>query len=121
MTLLHIDHERFANFDDKNVFFSPDCKLTLDLAGARTVSVITADCPQRCTAMIGVSGGGYMFLPFINFKGSTGPRGRISRKLGMVHHGELFSEYPLSNLYAVQERAWMNAGDGCGVEQALQG
>ena len=103
-----------ANFDETNVFFSPTCKMTLSPVGERTISVRSADSAQRCTVMIGVSGWGYMFPPIIIFKGSIGPRGRILQELEKVatkqldtHHG-LFSGYPLSNFYAVQEKAWMD-------------
>ena len=76
-----VDHAHIANFDETPVYFSPVCDLTLNRVGERTISVHKSDTSQRCTAMIGVSGEGHKFPPFVIFKGSTGRTGLIAIEL----------------------------------------
>ena len=65
-------------------------------------------------AMIGVSGDGHKFPPFLIFKGSTSTRnGRIAVELQRVAEQQQiscegnFNGFPLSNYYAVQTKAWV--------------
>jgi hypothetical protein len=109
-----ISHECFANFDETPVFFSPDASVTLNRKGSRTVSVRKAGSSERCTAMLGVSGDGHKFPPFVIFKGSVLRSGRIGAQLRKVATEQATSTdgehlgFPLSNFYSVQPKAWMD-------------
>ena len=114
MSMYQIGHDCIANFDETAVYFSPECSVTLNRRGERTISVRKADSSQRCTVMIGVSGDGHKFPPFVVFKGSVGRTGRIVVELRRVaqqqqisYDGE-FNGFPLSNFHSVQPKAWMD-------------
>jgi DDE superfamily endonuclease len=85
--------------------------------GSREVSALKlAESSQRCTAMIGVSGSGHKFPPYIVYKGADTAGGLINRHLRQVEaaarHNPNLEEwlgYPTSNLYAVQAKAWMSS------------
>jgi DDE superfamily endonuclease len=115
MTSLGIDKSAVCNFDETNVGFSWESRSTINKKGATTVSVAKPSTTQRCTAMIGVSGSGYKFPPFVIFKGESGPRATVNRLLRSINSiqetttdGEHLG-YPLSIRYAVQSNAWMDA------------
>jgi DDE superfamily endonuclease/CENP-B N-terminal DNA-binding domain len=114
MEILDIDHSCICNFDETNVYFSPDCKYTLSPKGVKDVIVNQNESSQRCTAMIGVGGDGYKFPPYIIFKGVAGVTGRIYRQFQRVNAmhqagNNMHQGLPLSNFYAVQDKAWMNS------------
>jgi DDE superfamily endonuclease len=113
MTSLGIDKSAVCNFDETNVGFAWDSTTTIKKRGATPVSVAKPNTTQRCTAMIGVSGSGYKFPPFVIFKGESGPHAPINRLLRTIDgiqqtttEGEHLG-YPLSTRYAVQSNAWM--------------
>jgi transposase len=116
MEMLQIGSNAICNFDETNIYFSPDTAYTLNRRGARTIAVKRADSTQRCTVMIGVSGSGFKFPPLIIYKGSANANtGRILRTFQQIEReferigpdGE-FQGYPLRNKYAVQANAWMD-------------
>ena len=51
--------ENVANFDETNVFWTPDAKTTLNRARERTITCNGAKTSNRVTAMIGVSAAGH--------------------------------------------------------------
>jgi hypothetical protein len=66
--------------------------------------------------MIGVSGSGHKFPPYIVYKGADTAGGLINRQLRQVEAAgrnnpalEEWLGYPTSNLYAVQAKAWMSS------------
>lgn len=65
--------------------------------------------------MIGVSGDGHQFPPFLIWKGSTGRSGRIlvhMKKVAAQQQITLegsFEGFPLSSFYSVQPKAWMDS------------
>jgi DDE superfamily endonuclease len=113
MEMIGITHTNLCNFDETNVFFSPQSKKTLAHKGSKTVSALKAESTQRCTAMIGVTGDGDGFPPYIIYKGKDSDRGLIYPQLKRVmaarHEVEVYDGYPTSNYYAVQENAWMDS------------
>jgi DDE superfamily endonuclease len=116
MAMLGITHDNLCNFDETNVFFSPDSKRTLAVKGDKWVAAAKAESSQRCTAMLGVSGTGYKFPPYIIYKGRDTDGGIINRGLKQVRAAHLRQPnldehrgFPTSNFYAVQDKAWMNS------------
>jgi hypothetical protein len=107
MRMLDIDASNVVNFDETNVHFSIATKKTLNVRGARTVSVRDAESSQRCTVMLGVTGDGQKVPPFIIFKGSNKVTGRINRELQMITEEHTFG-FPTQMKYAVQNKAWMD-------------
>jgi DDE superfamily endonuclease len=114
MAMLGIDRNAVCNFDETNVFFTFDTSTTLERKGAKTVSVRKTDSAQRCTVMLGVSGDGHKFPPLIIFKGANTRGGRIKGVFDEVRARQMVTTegdhlgFPLTNKYAVQERAWMD-------------
>jgi DDE superfamily endonuclease len=114
MRMLNIDKSAICNFDETNIFFSFKSKTTLNDRGAKTVSVRQAGDTQRCTVMIGVSGSNEKFPPFIIFKGKDTRGGRVNKTIDRIEIQQQASRdgehdgFPLSNIYTVQEKAWMN-------------
>ena len=92
MSMYGIDHNCVANFDETAVYFSPECSVTLNWRGERNISVRKADSSQRCTVMIGVSGDGHKFPPFVVNKGSIGRTGRIAVELRRVAQEQQISQ-----------------------------
>ena len=113
MEMLGIGMESVCNFDETNVFFVPDCKRTLCWKGGKNVPALKAASSQRCTVMLGVTGSGFKFPPYIIFKGMDTSGGLISRQLKRVEAAkdevETLDGFPTSNGYAVQENGWMNS------------
>jgi DDE superfamily endonuclease len=115
MKALEIDKSAVCNFDETNVGFSWDSKTTINKKGAKTITVAGAESSQRCTAMIGVSGSGYKFPPFVIFKGSNKARAPINRLFKTIDEIQKTTTegqqegYPLSIKYAVQANAWMDS------------
>jgi DDE superfamily endonuclease len=79
MKLLDIGFENICNFDETNIPFSMDGNITLNRKGERTISVNKSPSVERASLMIGVSGSGYKFPPFLIFKGINTENGRINR------------------------------------------
>jgi hypothetical protein len=111
MSMYGIGHDCIENFDETAVYFSLECSVTLNWQGERTISVRKADSSQRCTVMIGVSGNGHKFPPFVVFKGSTGRTGRIvvvlrrvAQQQHLIGHVGEHNNFPLSNFHSVQKR-----------------
>ena len=113
MEMLGIGMESVCNFDETNVFFSPECKRTLSRKGGKNINALQAASSQRCTVMLGVSGSGHKFPPFIIYKGMDTLGGKINRQLKQVEAAsdevETFEGFPTSNFYAVQENGWMTS------------
>lgn len=122
MKMLLIDHDCIANFDETNVYFSPDTHTTLDRRGSKTVSVRSGTSSQRCTVMIGVSGNGERFPPYIIFTGKYSDTGSIYRKFQRIVaeqqrydnnidliRPETFLLFPFRSFYTVQAKAWMDS------------
>jgi hypothetical protein len=84
MTMFQIGPENVCNFDETNVFFSPECKRTLARKGGGTVSAVRADSSQHCSVMIGVSCTGHKFPPCIIYKGRNILGGTIKRQMKKV-------------------------------------
>jgi hypothetical protein len=122
MKMLLIDHDCIANFDETNVYFSPDIHTTLDRRGSKTVSVRSGTSSQRCTVMIGVSGDGQRFPPYIIFTGKytntgtinqtfqriTAEQQRYNNNIDLIPP-ESFLLFPFRSFYTVQARAWMDS------------
>ena len=83
---LNIGHDCLANFDQTPLYFSPESMITLDRHGSSTVAARGVVSTERATALIGVSGVGHKFPPFLIFKGSRGRTGRISREFQRVYN-----------------------------------
>ena len=123
MQMLMIDHECIANFDETNVYFSPASHTTLDRRGSRTVSVRGSGMSShRSTVMIGVSGDGHAFPPYLIFAGGNGETGQIYRKCRAIEAEqtryrenpnltppETYQEFPFRCFYSVQAKAWMDS------------
>jgi DDE superfamily endonuclease len=96
MAILGIYKSAICNFDKTNVFFhltqQPLWKIVMRQRRKKESS-------QRCTVMLGVTGDGQKFPPLIIFKG-------LNRQMVTLEDDHL--GYPLSNKYAVQDRAWMD-------------
>lgn len=91
-----------ANFDETDVQFAMETRRTITYRGQKTVSVRKPDGSGRCTVMLGVSGDGKKFAPYVIYKGKRG--GRVEREL------RKWEDNGFSNgcLYKAQEKAWMN-------------
>jgi hypothetical protein len=113
MAMLQIGPENVCNFDETNVFFSPECKRTLARKGDRTVSALRADSSQRCSVMVGVSCSGHKFPPYIIYKGRNTLGGTINRQMkkveSMAAEVDVYEGFPTSLFYAVQEHGWMTS------------
>ena len=93
-----------VNFDETNVYFSPQFNHTIETRGARTVTVVEPNSSSRCTAMLGVSKSGKKFPPYIIFAGKATAGGRVIKECrNPAQHG-----YSTSLTYMVQENAWMD-------------
>jgi DDE superfamily endonuclease len=112
--MLKIKNIAICNFNETDVFFVFDCKHTINRQGAATVLVRNIVSSQRCTLMIGLSGGEYKFSPFFIFKLNDTRGGKIIMVLEenpqeqLISTGGEYEEYPFCNGYAVQEWAWMD-------------
>lgn len=122
MQMLMIDHDSVANFDETNVYFTPSSTTTLDRRGNRTVAVSSSKSSKRCTVMLGVTGNGKPFPPYIIFNGKYGPTGQICNLFRRIYNmqvlmrnnpdqlpGNVFGNYPLRCYFSVQEKAWMDS------------
>ena len=113
MEMLGIGMESVCNFDETNVFFSPECKRTLSWKGGKNIPALQAVSSQRCTVMLGASGSGHKFSPYIIYKGMDTAGGTINRQMRRVEAAvgevETFEGFPTSNGYAVQENGWMTS------------
>jgi hypothetical protein len=113
MEMLGIGQESVCNFDETNVFFSPESKRTLARVGDSTIGALRADSSQRCSVMLGVTAGGHKFPPYIIYKGRNTNSGTINRQLRRVDAAgdsvDVVEGYPTTNRYAVQENAWMSS------------
>jgi hypothetical protein len=123
MQMLMIGHDCVANFDETNVYFSPSTPTTLDRRGSRTVSVRSSKSSKRCTVMLGVTGDGKPFHPYIIFNGKYGPTGHIYQTFQHIYTAQvrmrdtpeyipnvnIFGHYPHRCYYSVQEKAWMDS------------
>eukprot|EP00977_Amphora_coffeiformis_P024178 scaffold15108_cov180-Amphora_coffeaeformis.AAC.54 len=97
-----ISPDRMANFDETDVQFAIQSRRTLAYKGEKTVTCRTPESSSRCTVMLGVTGGGYKFPPFVIFKGKPGAR--IDKEL----HKWEDNGYSHGCEYTVQGKAWMN-------------
>jgi DDE superfamily endonuclease len=114
MKTLKIGVANVCNFDQTNVFFSPDCKRTLATRGSKEVSALQKESNQRCTVMLGCSAGGEKFDPYIIWKGKNSPSGQIFRRNQQIDYNRnqgipYWEGFYTSNYYAVQENAWMES------------
>lgn len=114
MNRLGITFDNICNFDETNVYFAPDSKLTLNRVGARTISVIKANKPGRCSVMIGCSGTGHKFDPLVIFLGADTKKGKIANTFRQMQNMALprdanYEGYPVSMKYRVQSKAWMTS------------
>ena len=108
MEMLGITHDNLCNFDKTNVHYSPECTKTLNKKGERTISVLRAPSSQRCTIMLGVSGTGYKFPPYIIFKGQRTKKGIVKKELEHIHLYPKKTLYPTMLHYNCQAKAWMD-------------
>ena len=119
MQMLMIDHDSIASFDETNTYFSPSSATTLDRKGNKTVAVRTPGSSQRCSVMLGVTGEGKPFQPYLIFKGKYGPTGHIYRLFQRIYEeqeimrndpthlpGRVFGRYATRCYYSVQENTW---------------
>ena len=119
MQMLVIDHDSIASFDKTNTYFSPASATTLDRKGNKTLAVRTPGSSQRCSVMLGVTGEGKPFQPYLIFKGKYGPTGHIYRLFQRIYQekeimrndpthlpGRVFGRYPTRCYYSVQENTW---------------
>ena len=102
--MLGISWARVANFDETNIYFSPDIKHTLADRGSRSVAVRKLDSSNRCSAMLGCNAVGHKYPPFIIWKGENKVTGRIIRECGQPQKHGLADGL----IYTVQEKAWMD-------------
>jgi DDE superfamily endonuclease len=114
MKVLGVTTENVCNFDQTNVFFSPEAKRTLASKGCKQVSALRGESTQRCTVMLGCTANGEKFDPYVIFKGKNTAKGRINRRLQQVDQYRLCGldncfGFETSNYYAVQEKAWMES------------
>jgi len=65
-----IPASNIANFDETNVYFSPDSTVTLNRYGVWTISVKKAQSSQRTKIMVGLTADGEKLPPYLIFKGS---------------------------------------------------
>lgn len=117
--MLDIKPDALCNFNKTYIFFNPAPPFTLNVKGAKTVTVQHAKLSQRCTAMLGVCCDNFKFPPYVIFKGSTGKSGRILKAMKALHTVQLathpallpvnkHNRFLLANLYNVQPKGWMN-------------
>ena len=105
VNMLVIPWSHVFNFDETNIYFSPEIKRTLARRGSRTVSVRKLDSASRCSAMLGCSAAGRKCSPFVIWKGSAdAATGRIVRECRQPENYGLAPGIK----YAVQEKAWMD-------------
>jgi DDE superfamily endonuclease/Transposase len=117
LTEHNIPFNNIANFDETNIFFAPDSKVTLNRRGERTINVKKANQTQRCSVMLGCSFDGHKFPPFLVFIGQDTMRGTIAstfRKIDALPEsekgeGKFYDGYPLDNFYRVQKKGWMSS------------
>jgi hypothetical protein len=64
MHMLDIPYKNVANFDETNLDFSVDWGNTLNLKGAKTVSVKAGQSSDQATAFVGASMMGECFTPY---------------------------------------------------------
>ena len=117
MRMLMINHDCIANFDETNVYFCPSSTTTLDRKGHKTVAVKTLSSSKRCSVMLGVTGDGNPFHPYIIFSGKYGPTGHIYNLFQRMHQEQMhtldrervFGNNPTRCYYSVQKKAWMDS------------
>lgn len=104
--MLHIPDALVANFDETNVYFAPEHKCTIAKRGSRTISLRNPNSSACCTAMLGVTMGGFKLPPYIIFKGKSNSRhGLVAKEIAdPPKYGYLNCD----NVYGVQEKAWMD-------------
>ena len=93
-------HPAFVmNMDQTPIFFDMSSGRTLNTSGERTVNGrTTSSSTLRVTVSVTATASGELLQPMIIFKGKPGAR---------IETRE-FPTYPIENLYACQERAWMD-------------
>lgn len=110
---LNIGPANILNFDQTNVFFSPEAKRTLSMKGEKTISAFRADCSHKCTAMLGVSCSGVLFPPYMVFKGKNTPGGAIRKVFQRVEAARETQQqcegFPTNCFYTVQDNGWMES------------
>jgi DDE superfamily endonuclease len=103
MKLLDVGKVDIFNADQTNLPFSMESTYTWAKRNSRSVAVKSATSNQRATLMLGCNADGSIMLPpFMVFKGSPSPTGRIYQEL---RHKV---GYPDGVLLTVQERAWFD-------------
>jgi hypothetical protein len=100
--MYNITSGRMANFDETNVEFAVKSNTTIAYRGQRTVTAWIPSSSGRCTVMLGVSGNGKKFPPYIIWKGKPGARIQKDLKKA-IDHG-----YSHGCVYTVQPKAWMD-------------
>jgi DDE superfamily endonuclease len=103
VNLYNFSNDDIFNADQTNLPFSIECNYTWARRNSRSVPVPSIESNQRATVMLGCNASGSIKLtPFMVFKGSSNPTGRIYQELRQKEN------YPHDVEYAVQEKAWFN-------------
>lgn len=96
--MLGIKPSNVYNADQTNVRYSMPSLYTYAKKGSSTVAILGSASANRCSVMLGVSWLGDKLPPFVVFKGSTGPYGRVMKEIAK---GE---GYPEGLLLSVQKK-----------------
>jgi DDE superfamily endonuclease len=91
------------NADQTNVYYSMEGSYTWAETGTKNVPIRGADSTQRLTVLLCANMEGGKVAPYLIFKGKDGDRGRVRREVLAPPAG-----YPVSCIYAVQAKAWMD-------------
>jgi hypothetical protein len=125
-----INPNNVCNFDETNVYYSPEPKHTYNVKGAKTVSVERHSSSTRATVMLGVIITGQKFPPLLIFKAATTGKGRIINTCKTLNKARqttidegldtddlvaeiqdvkgVWSDFPFGNVYTVQPKGWMD-------------
>lgn len=108
-TNLHIKLMKYkayqiVNSDETNLYFNLPGNTTCAVKGSKDVIIKDQDSGKRCTVFLSVSMEGKI-PPYVIWKGSDGPRGRIIKWFA---NGNCPEAFPNSMQYHVQESAWMD-------------
>jgi transposase-like protein len=90
------------NMDQTGVFFSNPRLRTLAHRGSNQVPIMGEKLSVRATAVLTIAMDGTKLPPYIVFKGTRGPNGRIQRS---------FSSLPGDMCYSVQRNAWIGIAE----------
>lgn len=96
-----------ANFDQTNIYFSPQVNYTIASRGDKTVSMRSPASNNRCTVMLGCTEDGHLLNPYIVFKGVSTRGGKILKEIATPALARA-NGYPDEILYSVQHKAWMD-------------